>query len=216
MIGPWDAALRLLISAVAGGMIGYQRERADRPAGFRTHVLVSAGSALFMLISVTPLVPGLSYDPSRIAAGVVTGIGFLGAGTIIRQGSVVVGLTTAASLWAVSAVGLAAGAGLYWLALWGTILILLSLTLFKFLETRLIAKRAVHNLSVVANDQPGQLGRVDSVLSEMSIHLRKIELGRQEGKAVMHLSLELPPDILPQAVFEKVAALSGIIEVHWD
>ncbi len=107
-----EMALRLLLAAALGAAIGYQRERANKPAGLRTHVLIAAGAALFTIVSTYGF--GIEADPSRIAAGVVAGIGFIGAGAIIRrEGGIVEGLTTAATIWAVAAIGLAAGAGLY-------------------------------------------------------------------------------------------------------
>ncbi len=117
-ITPWvelDAIIRLVAAAVAAGIIGFEREMAHKPAGFRTHILVSTGAALFTLASLY----GFGVDSARVAAGIVIGIGFLGAGTIIRRetGSGVVGLTTAASIWLVAGIGLAMGAGLYLIAL---------------------------------------------------------------------------------------------------
>ncbi|MBI2908663.1 MAG: MgtC/SapB family protein [Chloroflexi bacterium] len=115
---PWpelDLVLRLLLAAVIGGIIGYERELAHKPAGLRTHSLVCVGACLFTIASATGFGPGT--DPSRISAGIVVGIGFLGAGTIMREERAVIGLTTAATVWAVSAIGLAVGAGLYFLAI---------------------------------------------------------------------------------------------------
>jgi putative Mg2+ transporter-C (MgtC) family protein len=108
--------LRLLLAAALGAGIGYQRERANKPAGLRTHMLISIGSALFTVVSIFGF--GVGVDPSRVAAGVVTGIGFIGAGVILRgvRGEHVVGLTTAASIWAVAAIGMAAGVGMYLIA----------------------------------------------------------------------------------------------------
>ena len=104
--------LRLLLAAALGAIIGYQRERASKPAGLRTHILICAGAALFAIVSAYGF--GMTADPSRVAAGIVAGIGFIGAGAIIRrEGGIVEGLTTAATIWAVAAIGLAAGAGLY-------------------------------------------------------------------------------------------------------
>ena len=105
-----EMVLRLLLAAALGAIIGYQRERAGKPAGLRTHILICEGSALFTVASLYGF--GSAADPARIAAGIVAGIGFLGAGAIIRrEGGLVAGLTTAATIWAVAAVGLAAGAG---------------------------------------------------------------------------------------------------------
>jgi putative Mg2+ transporter-C (MgtC) family protein len=106
-----EMVLRLVLATVLGGIIGFQRERSGKEAGLRTHILICSGAALFTVVSIY----GFSgSDPARIAAGVVTGIGFLGAGVILhRSGGEVVGLTTAATIWAVAAIGLAAGAGLY-------------------------------------------------------------------------------------------------------
>jgi putative Mg2+ transporter-C (MgtC) family protein len=108
-----EAGLRLLLSAVLGGGIGFQRERAGKPAGLRTHVLICLGSALFTVVSVLGFTGNV--DPARIAAGVVTGIGFIGAGVIFRgmRGDKVMGITTAASIWVTAAIGIAAGVGLY-------------------------------------------------------------------------------------------------------
>ncbi len=128
MLTDTQVVLRLFIAAFLGGIIGFEREKhSKRVAGFRTHILVSMGSSLIMLISmyIFEIYAGKApVDPARIAAGVVTGIGFLGAGTIIRSGESVKGLTTAASLWTVSGIGLAVGCGFY-IAGWATAIIAL-------------------------------------------------------------------------------------------
>ena len=112
----FEMVLRLLLATVLGAGIGLQRELSHKPAGMRTHILICLGCALFSIISSDGF-KGINLDPSRVAAGVVTGIGFLGAGAIIRgEGGNVTGLPTAASIWAVSAIGLAAGAGMYLIA----------------------------------------------------------------------------------------------------
>ncbi len=130
---PWPIMVRRLIVAFAlGGVIGSERERRARPAGLRTHILVTTGAALLMMMS--QIVAGDDFDPGRIAAGVITGMGFLGAGTIIRYGNVVRGLTTAASLWAGAGVGLAIGIGWYAAGIVTTILIFLTLMAVRHLE----------------------------------------------------------------------------------
>lgn len=135
--------VRLILSALLSGFIGVERQLHRRAAGLRTHILVCVGSTLIMLTSVyifdiyKEIAP---VDPARIAAGVITGIGFLGAGTIIRYGEEIRGLTTAASLWVVAAVGLAVGCGFYSAAIATTILVLMALLLLRRLENKILGK----------------------------------------------------------------------------
>lgn len=131
VLTPWeelDMVIRLLLAGLAGGLIGWERESAEKPAGLRTNVLVCVGAALFTIASTIGFGP--LGDPSRVAAGVVVGIGFLGAGTIVRGDSgIIVGLTTAATVWTVAAIGLAFGAGLYVIAAVAALIVLLALRL---------------------------------------------------------------------------------------
>ena len=138
--------LSIIIAAVLGGAIGFEREYRSKEAGFRTHFLVGLGSALFMLLSLYGFddfigIPGKQHDPSRIAAQVVSGMGFIGAGTIIFQKNVVKGLTTAAGLWVTSAIGMAAGAGMYALASVATLLVLLCLEGSDFIHHRIFHEK---------------------------------------------------------------------------
>jgi putative Mg2+ transporter-C (MgtC) family protein len=131
----WDFVLRLVVAAVLGGVIGWDREYRAKEAGLRTHFLVALGSALMMIVSQHAFVdvldrPGYGLDPSRIAAQVVSGIGFIGAGTILIQKQFVRGLTTAAGLWATAGIGLAVGGGMYWI---GVAAMLLTLVGLEFL-----------------------------------------------------------------------------------
>ncbi|SDG44517.1 MgtC/SapB family protein [Desulfosporosinus hippei] len=128
-ITEYEMALRLFIACVFGGVVGFEREKNDSPAGFRTHILVSLGSALIMILSMYGFndFATVNKDPARLAAQVVSGIGFLGAGTILRDKTSVKGLTTAASLWVVAAIGLAAGAGFYFSSFFVTVLVFLTL-----------------------------------------------------------------------------------------
>ncbi len=120
--------LRLLMAAALGAAIGYQRERAGKPAGLRTHILICLGAALFTVASIYGFGP--ASDPSRVAAGVLVGVGFLGAGVIMRTGEgIVAGLTTATTMWAVAGIGLASGAGLYVASAVATVLMLIVLYL---------------------------------------------------------------------------------------
>lgn len=139
-----EMGLRILLAMVIGGIIGWERETNNRPAGLRTHMLVTIGAAVIMLIGEISLyryADVTTMDPTRLGAQVISGIGFLGAGTIMREGVTVKGLTTAASLWAVACLGLASGGGFYEVAIGGTIAILLTLTIFEHLEKRFMKSK---------------------------------------------------------------------------
>jgi putative Mg2+ transporter-C (MgtC) family protein len=130
-----ELAARLIVAAILGAAIGLERERRDHPAGMRTHLLVGVGSATFTVLSIEAFTaPGA--DPARIAAQIVTGIGFLGAGAILKRGESIRGLTTAASLWAVAAVGMAAGAGAWGVAVAATVIVIVSLWPLRIIEER--------------------------------------------------------------------------------
>ncbi|MCL6554474.1 MAG: MgtC/SapB family protein, partial [Firmicutes bacterium] len=154
----WETLVRLVLAFVLGGVVGFERESVDKPAGFRTHILVCVGAALFALVSREGFF-GSGADPARVASNIVVGIGFLGAGTIFRTGASVQGLTTAASLWTVAAVGTAAGIGYYEGAVGATVIVIGVLTLMKSLERRL-PRRGGGRCVVLMADVPGQLGKI--------------------------------------------------------
>jgi putative Mg2+ transporter-C (MgtC) family protein len=150
-LGSAEILLRDVLAGVLGGAIGMERELRERQAGLRTHLLVAVGAALFTMVSAYAWTDwrfsneeGLVFDPTRIAAQIVTGIGFLGAGAIIRQGLSIRGLTTAATLWVVAAIGMAAGAGYYPAAVITTVLVLLTLWPLRLLAFR-ISQRVRHD-----------------------------------------------------------------------
>jgi putative Mg2+ transporter-C (MgtC) family protein len=137
-------ALRLLLAAVLGAAVGLEREIHDHPAGMRTHLLVSLGSAGFTVLSIAAF-PSPGSDPARVAAQIVTGIGFLGAGAILKQGVTITGLTTAASLWVVAAIGMAAGAGAWVTALTITVIAVVSLWPLRLITERYVRKGQHHH-----------------------------------------------------------------------
>ena len=145
----YDYLIPCLFAIICGGIIGFERERIDRPAGLRTHILVCLGSAVFTLVSYLGFEKG--FDPSRVAAGVVAGIGFIGAGVIFRQGIFVKGVTTAASIWVVAAVGIAIGTKLYYIAFITTILAFCVLFLVKILEEKL-QKRFSYTMKITSDE----------------------------------------------------------------
>jgi putative Mg2+ transporter-C (MgtC) family protein len=136
-------AFRLLLAAVLGATVGLEREIHDHPAGMRTHLLVSLGSAGFTVLSIAGF-PSAGADPARVAAQIVTGIGFLGAGAILKQGVTIHGLTTAASLWVVAAIGMAAGAGAWVTALTITVIAVVSLWPLRLITERFVRKGQHH------------------------------------------------------------------------
>ena len=165
----WDFVWRLVLAAIFGTIIGLDREYREKEAGFRTHFLVSLGSALMMIVSQYGFSEilthdGVSLDPSRIAAQVVSGIGFIGAGTIIFNHQIVRGLTTAASLWATAGIGLTAGAGMSWLALDATLLTLVALEGLSLVFRSLGSRRMVVVFS--ASDRTGVADTLDRIRTD--------------------------------------------------
>lgn len=140
----WDVFLRMLCAMAVGTVIGTEREYSKRPAGMRTHILVALGACAVMLTGQMIFIQyhayGASPDPARLAAQVITGVGFLGAGTILKEGPTVHGLTTAASLWAVACLGVAAGGGYFAVALVGMVFIFITLTFFEMLQNRFVSQ----------------------------------------------------------------------------
>jgi len=134
----YNVIINLTLAFFLGGIVGWFRELEGKTAGMRTHILVCVGSALFMIVSYKMMILGNNGDPSRIVAGVVTGIGFLGAGCIVQSGSGVKGVTTAASIWITAAIGIAAGAGFYTEALMVVFLTVVALELLRQVEKRVI------------------------------------------------------------------------------
>lgn len=164
-----DAAIvivvRLTAAAILGALIGLEREFHDHPAGMRTHLLVSLGSAGFTLLSIQAFTAG-SGDPARIAAQIVTGVGFLGAGAILKEGATIRGLTTAASLWAVAAVGMAAGAGAWVIAIVTTLLVIVSLWPLRLATERFVGRGDHRVRYQLATTEPHALGLVVAAVTD--------------------------------------------------
>ena len=185
---------KLLLAAFLGGMIGLEREIHGRPAGFRTHLLVSLGSCLFVVTSIQfYLLYGnfsgsqpVGIDPGRIAAQVVTGIGFLGAGAIIRERFSIRGLTTAACLWIAAAIGLACGVGLFGISLLVTVISLASLLLLKKIELRLKRDTYVY-LRIWCEDGPEQMQLIEAQLEKCNLRLLHSTIEKNMETAELHL-----------------------------
>lgn len=212
-------ALKLLLAAILGAIIGLERESLNKSAGFRTHTLVSLGSCLITIASIemyTHIGGGFS-DPGRIAAQVVSGIGFLGAGTIMRSGQGIRGLTTAASLWVVAAIGLGVGIGSYLNSVVTTAIVLLVLIYMPRLE-KLYHKKAKKEtvLDVYLQDKPGQLGAITTILGQMSVHIRNIEMTtEQEGLLIVTLTVDIPYCYNRSDVVENLKKVPGVTRVSF-
>jgi putative Mg2+ transporter-C (MgtC) family protein len=215
--------LRLAVAAALGGAIGLERELREREAGFRTHMLVSVGSALFTLVSAYGfhdfLVKGgaeVRTDPTRIAAQIVTGIGFLGAGAIIRQGFSVRGLTTAATLWVVAAIGLSSGAGYYWAAVLTTAIALILLEPLRIASHLFTSRfrpetnRLLAQLPVGAS--PG--GLVTGV-ERLGGRLLSLEVSQEADRRTVVLDVALPPHADAPRIIADLAELDDVLEIRW-
>lgn len=222
--------IRLLISAVLGGMIGWERERRNKQAGLKTHLLVSVGSTLIMLTSIygfdSLLVnhPNARFDPARLAAQVVSGIGFLGAGAILRRSdNVISGLTTAATLWIVAAIGLSVGSGFYLPAVVTTMIVLISTMLLNKLETRFMSFKRSGNLriSMVAEDRPTSLEQITTLLEKANMKISKIHVSDESDDDKRRLQLEFQVYAINgkhfNMLFERLWEVEGIkdIRMNW-
>jgi putative Mg2+ transporter-C (MgtC) family protein len=218
-LSEWHVVLRIVLAAALGGAIGIERELRDREAGLRTHMLVSMGSALFTLVSAYGfhdfLVHGGSVvrtDPSRIAAQIVTGIGFLGAGAIIREGLSVRGLTTAATLWVVAAIGMAAGAGYTWAAVVTTVLVLVALWPLRLMAYHVVERFRPEENRLVVELRPGH--SASAFLRELEtrrLNVRDFELQDEPDRRVVTVEV----DELSQEAVAQIADLEDVIGTKW-
>lgn len=234
MTNPWviddiHILLRLVCAVLLGGLIGWERERSSHAAGLRTHILVSVGSALIMLLSMYGFVafvdqPSVRVDPARLATAVISGIGFLGAGTILFTGKSITGLTTAASLWVVAAIGLAVGAGFYFAAILTTLFVFLTLLVLNVVEQRYIRGHHTHIVTVRGRTGSGLMENVSAFMKEREVRIRKMEVHMGgEGpvtdsgatssvaEVVMHLTSEKRMD--PAEMTHQLLRMDGVYSV---
>lgn len=224
MISEWELLLRLALACVLGGIIGYERQSRRKSAGLRTNMLVCLGSCLIMVLSET-LYKGVeghtNADPARLAAQVVSGIGFLGAGAIMKEGLTVTGLTTAACLWVVAGVGLAVGDGYYTAALFTTGLVFVTLGTLSRLDDWVMHEKNMM-LIIHTEDKPGQIVRINECLEDLRMGFKGVKV-RSEGMDREHhdlgqmvcIELELYNyhGIKSSVVVEAVKQIHGVISV---
>jgi putative Mg2+ transporter-C (MgtC) family protein len=221
----WDVLIRLAVAACLTGAIGLERELRDRAAGLRTHMLVGVGAALFTLVSAYgwsdfgfSTRSGVVFDPTRIAAQIVTGIGFLGAGAIIRQGMAVRGLTTAASLWIVAAIGMAVGAGYYSAALIATGIVLVGLGPFRWLEGAATfgrLRRAGRELEIDLTPEHA-IAEPLAVIDARRVRVARVQFEDARDRRRLRVELDLPLGPAEERLVEDLASLEGVLAVRWS
>ena len=221
MVNEWTILSRLILAAVLSGAIGFEREFHGRSAGFRTHILLCIGSTLIMLTSMHMFdiyYGKVIVDPGRIAAGVITGIGFLGAGTIMHFKSSIKGLTTAASLWVVAGIGLAVGSGLYFGAIVTTVLTIIALMIFSKLEHAMIRKDWYRTIAIETKEGIDQLKSIRAILDEWRAEITDFEVDRAKDgvNMMLKLGLKLYSPKYADKLIEDIGRLNGVNHVKWE
>jgi putative Mg2+ transporter-C (MgtC) family protein len=220
MIPIYEIIIRLLLGALIGGIIGFEREIHGRAAGFRTQLIVCVAAVLIMIISenyyhyIRDIDQSIRIDPARISAGAIIGIGFLGAGVIIKSGYAVRGLTTAASLWIVSAIGLAIGAGLYFEGMLTALITIIALILLRVLENRIKPLRYKNIfISTPAAEDPE--AQITSLLEDIGLHIHSIdyEKNRTADELVFHYTVSTRDRKIKGQTFKKLCSLDFITRV---
>jgi len=225
MISTPDMLIRLLVAAVLGSIIGWERERRAWTAGLRTHMMVCLGSSLIMIVSAFGFqdvvgTKGVELDPSRVAAQVVSGIGFLGAGTILfLRNEVVKGLTTAAGLWTVAAIGLAVGGGLYIPALATTAIAMVILIVFKPVEERFFAKNRFKSIKVLLKLNEVKMDEIEGLLKEYNIGFEEVSLASTLDAGISEMKIRIKKNFGEKkkmlTLLEGLKQLKGITEVNF-
>lgn len=208
---------KLAVALVLAFAIGWERERHDRPAGLRTHILVCLGSTLLTIVSESY---GPQSDPARISAQIVSGIGFLGAGTILRHGSVVRGLTTAASLWTVAAIGIAVGRGGTFFVLAGAaaLLVYVTLTFLNQLEGLVGEKRSRYELTLVYDGEVDRSREIAELLSASQLSIERFNRQSAESPGLHRVtySVRLPSAVPRDQISRRLADVAWIRNLEWS
>ena len=209
--GTLEGVAKIVASMIVGALVGWERERGNQPAGLRTHMLVCMGACLAMAASIWYADLTDRGDAMRMGAQVISGIGFLGAGTIIKGDYGVRGLTTAASLWVVACIGLALGAGVYWGAIVGAVLTYAALVFFKSVEEH--AAHDVMRLRLCVRNEEGIAGQVVDTLLGAQASISEFHTRRVDGRVFMTLTVSCPKGARPPQLVEKLAAIPGVESV---
>jgi putative Mg2+ transporter-C (MgtC) family protein len=216
-----EILLKVIISIFVGSIIGIEREFTRHPAGLKTHIMVSLGATMFMLISyfssdTSPSGVTLNLDTTRIAAGVVTGIGFLGAGVIFKEGAGIKGLTTAASIWVTAAVGLLVGVELYEIAILVAILIAIILYMISYFERQVFKFREPEILKIVIQDHPKIQNILEKKLKEEGLKIALNKFSRSEKMISLVYFVNLTKIINKDLITRHLLKNKDIIEISWE
>ncbi|MCF6411888.1 MgtC/SapB family protein [Pseudalkalibacillus salsuginis] len=217
--------IRLVLAAVLCGMVGIEREFKRHPAGFRTHLLVGVGACLMMILSIFGFEDFLNthqrvqgFDPSRLAAYVVSGIGFLGAGTILVHGVTVKGLTTAASIWVVAGIGLVVGIGMYYEAIFTTCIVILSLLFLNKFEDLYLRKQRYHHVTVIVENKEVSLSKIVNELESLKTPILSLSVSDHPSDAAVPLikytfKIQISnPKKLPE-LYDKIQSIDYVHKV---
>lgn len=224
MIDSVEVIKRLVLSAIIGGLIGIEREVHNRPAGLRTHILVTIGSTLIMLVSIDGLYRigdgVIKSDPYRLAAQVVSGIGFLGAGTIMRTGNSIKGLTTAASLWVSAGIGLAIGTGYYLGGIITAAIVLITLMSLGFIERKFFRK-SYKLIEIIGTNRPGLIGEIGTLFGKEDISIKNILIiddNFEEDDRLMevHFSVKIPSGFNLNRFDRDIYKIYGVENVKFE
>jgi len=210
-----EIILRIFVGFLLSGIVGIEREGINRPAGLRTHILVGTGSTLIMVTGIFLAETYADTDAARLGAQVVSGIGFLGAGTIIKEGVSVRGLTTAASLWATAGIGLACGAGFLAPAVFTTAIVMFSLVFFQKLNRVLVNRRHEVRVNIICTNEPGQIGAIGTYLGNENVQIKQISIHDEQEKSLrLKIILRLPVTTTPVDIIEGLQTVDGIKEIE--
>jgi putative Mg2+ transporter-C (MgtC) family protein len=210
----FEQLARLALAAFLGGLVGAERELSDQPAGLRTHVLLSLGTCLFTVVSAYGF--GKAADPSRLAAQIVTGVGFLGGGAILRHGFTIRGLTTAASIWATCSLGVAVGVGHYTIAVGATVLVLLTLVGLRVIRN-FLRQHAASREELTLRTGPGfDVKALVDLLHQEKVRVRGMEREVSEDGGRLQLVAVLPRRYQTEHLIELLTSLDGVHEVEWE
>jgi putative Mg2+ transporter-C (MgtC) family protein len=217
----WEPFVRVAVGTILGGVIGYERDVHGRPAGLRTHMIVGLASAAFMVVSTRIVYYQhfregdlVEVDASRIASSIVTGMGFLAGGAIFRTGITVQGLTTAAALWLVGSIGMAAGSGMYAIACFVTLLGVLSLTILRRFEDKDLRSQRRYKVALLLG-QEGSASSLSTLLREKGMKVSTLAQERKPEEKTLSLTFDVhvPAALDVDAVIEELAAAPAVRSV---